>query len=380
MKKILVFSPYYPPHIGGLETHCDEFNKYLSKKKFNITVFTPRIPASSLEKEIIYSNVTVIRFPAWEIIPNYPIPKFWDNNFFILWKGLGISKYSLVISRTRFFFTSLMAGFFCKKNNVKWIHIEHGSDFVHSSNFIYTFLAKLYDYTLGRCVLKFSDIVVANSIASASFCRSLYKRDYEIIYRGIEKISIANLAVDPVFLKYSDKVKIIYVGRLIAGKGIIDLIDAVSLIKKKDWILFIVGGGPQKEEIKKYIDKKSLSQNIVMLGEKVRNEAMKLLSLSNVVVNPSYSEGLPTSIIEASMFGKAIVATDVGGTNEIVKDKVSGLLVKPKNIIELKNGIEMFLDSKSLRKSMGKKAIFQSKKFNWENSILMYLKIISKLS
>ena len=73
--KILEFCPYYPPHIGGLENHADEFNKYLSQKGMDITVFTPRLPKDASEFETRYQDVKIICFPAFEIISNYPLPK-----------------------------------------------------------------------------------------------------------------------------------------------------------------------------------------------------------------------------------------------------------------------------------------------------------------
>ena len=61
---LLVFAGYYPPHIGGLESHSDEFNKYLSQKGVDITVFTPRLPSSTAESEIRYNDVHPVKSPT----------------------------------------------------------------------------------------------------------------------------------------------------------------------------------------------------------------------------------------------------------------------------------------------------------------------------
>jgi len=117
--KIFIFCPYYPPHIGGLESHADEFNKYLSQSGIDITVFTPKLPTDAPESEIKYNNVKIIRFPAFEIISNYPLPKFWSLKFWSLFLGLFKQKFNIVISRTRFFNTSFLALFYAKIKNVR---------------------------------------------------------------------------------------------------------------------------------------------------------------------------------------------------------------------------------------------------------------------
>ena len=185
--KILIFCPYYPPHIGGVETHANEFNKYLSRHGIGIIVFTPRLPKNALEKELKYEEVKIIRFPAFEVIPNYPLPKFWKLKFWKLFCGLFKEKFDITISRTRFFNTSLLALIYAKFKKTKWIHIEHGSDFVSLYNPLFSKIAKIYDYTLGRLILKSSDKNIANSMASARFCQKIIPQKYcEVVYRGVE--------------------------------------------------------------------------------------------------------------------------------------------------------------------------------------------------
>jgi glycosyltransferase involved in cell wall biosynthesis len=234
--RILVFSPFYPPHKGGLESHSDEFNKYLSAQGTQVSVFTPRIPQDSPEREIRHDGVGIIRFPALELIHNYPLPKFWQKRFWQLWQELYTKPYDVVISRTRFFFTSLMALRFVKKTALPLVHIEHGSDFTHFNNSFKTWLGMLYDRTCGAFVLRHSDRVIGNSEASARFVYQLSGRDCTVIYRGVEKeIILATAPNDSIKKLYPEKLIIGFVGRLIDGKGVYDLIDAFSLIQHREW-------------------------------------------------------------------------------------------------------------------------------------------------
>lgn len=379
--RILVFSPFYPPHKGGLESHSDEFNKYLSAQGAEILVFTPQLPQESPEKEVRYHGVTIIRFPAIELIHNYPFPKFWTKRFWQLWQELHEKEYDLVISRTRFFFTSLMAGRFAKYAATPWVHIEHGSDFTHFNNPLKTWLGILYDRTCGAFVLRHSDHVIANSEASAHFVQKLSKRtDCIVIYRGVERETILTTPVnDTIRTLHSNKHIIGFIGRLIDGKGVRDLIEAFSSIRR-DTTCFIIGSGPEKVHLERIAKERNITDRVIFFGEKSFSETIALLKTFDIFVNPSYTEGIPTSVIEAALCHKAIIATNVGGTKEIITGTNDGFLIVPHDVTDLKDKIEQLLDNTALRSAYGEQA-FQAvvEKFDWRHSAKQYLAVFSKL-
>jgi len=365
-KSILVFCPYYPPHVGGLESHADEFNKYLSKKGYRIVVFTPRLPESSPEVELVHEVVKILRYPAWEIIPNYPLPRFWSLRFWKMWIGVCNLKFDWVISRTRFFNTTLMALFYSKMQNIKWMHIEHGSDFVKLNNTLISVMARLYDQTVGFLVIRIADKVVANSIASAKFCKEISGRNCEVIYRGVEVERIKAIKPDvEIKKKYSDKYIVLFAGRLIDGKGVGDLIKAINQIKTVNLVLMIVGDGPKKKELENMADDRT-----VFLGQKNNEELIGIMKVSDLVVNPSYTEGLPTSMIEALVCKKPVIATDVGGTREIVNEGMTGYLVSPKNVTDLAKKIEFCMNTKLVVSA-------SPNNFDWNMSINKYIRLLN---
>lgn len=380
--KVIVFSPYYPPHIGGLESHADEFNKYLSQKGADITVFTPRLPKEAPENEIKYGDVKIIRFPAFEIISNYPLPKFWSLKFWKLFSLLFEQKFDIVISRTRFFSTSLLALAFAKIKKVKWIHIEHGSDFVKSGGKFSVITAKIYDYTFGRLALKKASEVIANSNASAEFCKRLVRNmDCQVIHRGIETEKIISLPADTDLKnKYSKDIIITFLGRLVNGKGVTDLLSAIAEIAKDNFKLFIIGDGPERKNLESLAQKLRIENKVVFFGYKKFEDYIKILKISDIFVNPSYTEGLPTSVIEAALCKKAIIATNVGGTPEIITDQKSGFLVDPGNTDQLKEKLEVLINDRTLRETLGENAYNEVKdKFSWNKSIEKYLSIFAQI-
>jgi glycosyltransferase involved in cell wall biosynthesis len=380
--KILVFSPYYPPHIGGLEAHADEFNKYLSQEGVDITVFTPRLPLEASEFEERHQGVKIIRFPAIELIHNYPLPKFWLPSF---WKLLGQAarqRPDLILSRTRFFSTSLLALAYAKLKRVPWVHIEHGSDFAKFNGAFKTRLGEMYDHIFGRLVLACSDKNIANSLASSRFVETLSGRhDCQVIYRGVETETI--LQVKPnqsLRQRYVGKTLIGFIGRLIDGKGVIDLLQALANISEKDFACFIVGDGPERAALEKFIKDHNLTEKVIFFGHKNFIEAIAILKSCDIFVNPSYTEGIPTSVIEAALCQKAILTTDVGGTPEIITGKGDGIFIKPKDITALQKHLEKLLGDSALREALAHKA-FETvrEKFHWPRAAKQYLEVFNAL-
>lgn len=373
--RILVFSPFYPPHKGGLESHSDEFNKYLSAHGTEIVVFAPRLPKNSPEKEILYHGVEIIRFPAIELIHNYPFPRFWQRRFWQLWQELQEKEYDIVISRTRFFFTSLMAGRFSKRTSLPWVHIEHGSDFTYFNNPLKTWLGIFYDRTLGASVLQWSNHVIGNSQASAHFVRTLSGRtDCSVIYRGIEKEIIFDTAPNDTVRKlYPNKLIIGFAGRLIDGKGVKDLIKAFAQIQRQDSICLIIGDGPEKKPLEKITQNLGIQDRVVFFGEKSFTETIALLKTFDIFVNPSYAEGIPTSVIDAAFCQKAIIATNVGGTKEIITGENDGFFVKPHDTLDLKLRLEQLSEDSRLREIYGRQAFLKvTEKFDWQKTAQRY--------
>lgn len=276
-----------------------------------------------------------------------------------------------------------MAWRFARSQELPWLHVEHGSDFVHFHSALKSSIGKLYDWTLGRFTLRQADRVVANSLASSAFVTKLSGRtDCTTIYRGVETDEILHAPVqNEIRERFPDQIIIGYLGRLIDGKGVIHVLEALDRISDKRLACAIIGSGPERTKLETYIKEHSLENSVMLLGHRPLPEALGLMKSFDIFVNPSYSEGIPTSVIEAALLKKAIVATDVGGTPEIITGNSDGFLVPVGDIRTLGEKLQLLANDGELRRSLGLRAHDAVQNtFSWPNAVKQYLDIFKSIS
>ena len=143
------------------------------------------------------------------------------------------------------------------------------------------------------------------------------------------------------------------VGRLVSIKDYQTLLYAAKeVINRLPNVKFmLVGDGPLRRELENLAVTLEIDKNILILGS--RSDVAELINTMDLFVLTSLSEGLSNTILEAMAVGKPIIATDVGGNPEIVKDGETGLLIQPKNYKKLAESIVNLLSLSNLRKEMG---------------------------
>ena len=144
--------------------------------------------------------------------------------------------------------------------------------------------------------------------------------------------------------------------RMLWDKGVREFIDAATEIKKSGVkCKFVLAGSPDPENpvsIPEETIRQWHSKGIVEWWGQ-RNDMPEVYARSNIVVLPSYREGLPKVLLEAASCGRAIVATDVPGCREIVRHKENGFLVPPYDSKSLAEAIKILVKDSELRAKMG---------------------------
>lgn len=175
-------------------------------------------------------------------------------------------------------------------------------------------------------------------------------------------------------MREKEKLSILFPARILYDKGIIELIEAAKLLEKK-WkgeISFILAGDCD-ESNKAVVHQQDLEKLLIpsyieWIG--FRKDMVEQYLQSDIVVLPSYREGLPKSLIEACAIGRPIITTDVPGCRECVIDGYNGRLVPMKSVEPLANAIEELCESKEKRVVMGRNSRASAEKeFSLESVI-----------
>jgi glycogen(starch) synthase len=166
-----------------------------------------------------------------------------------------------------------------------------------------------------------------------------------------------------------DKPCVLFVGSLIPRKGLSLLVKAAEkIVKEQPEIKFlVVGEGPMKSQLLSSLKAANLSGNFKLLGNLDAEALVAAYNCADVFVLPSIQEGQGIVLLEAQAAAKPVVAFNIGGVNEAVKDGETGLLVTRGDPDELAAALSRLLSNEELREKMGVAARkFVSENFTWD--------------
>ena len=159
------------------------------------------------------------------------------------------------------------------------------------------------------------------------------------------------------------------IGWLLRIKGPLYLLKAMEIIWQTNpgIQLVYVGKGDLEEGLKKEAYRIGVSDKVTFLGW--RDDIPEIMQVLDIFVLPSLNEGMGRVLVEAMAAGKPIVASDVGGIPDLVKDGQNGFLVKPGDVSDLSFAIKKLLDDKKMREEMGKKGRAMAKDYSVEKMV-----------
>lgn len=363
--KLLLINNEFPPIGGGGSTVTKYALDYLVKAGHEVTLVTSRY--KDLPHREVISGAQVIRIPAIRRYKDYSSP--WELVTFGVSALIFCFFYTL---RHRVDFVqayfAVPAGWVAWKlsylRGLPYAVYFGGSDIPNANpsrfKWIYPFITPLLKAIWRRAEFR--------TVCSQDLVRLAQVEDKESKFLCIPNgVDIKRFA--PIERTKNSKVKILFIGRLIPRKGFQRVIRALPQVRERARALFeveVVGTGVAQDELDKLAEKLGVSDLIHYQGTVPYEKLEKAYQYADIFVLTSLSEGMPSVILEAMGSGLPVVASDVGGNNEIVKEGENGFLIQGDDVDTLADQLVRLIDDEELRQKMGRRGRELAQRYDWK--------------
>lgn len=235
-----------------------------------------------------------------------------------------------------------------------------------------------------RSLLRLTDGVIVSSSEEQRAWQKFYPQGRWFTARNPfvqVEVKRSNVATPPPWVLPDNTPNLLFVGRLIVEKGIFDLLEALSGMNGETrFHLLVIGSGPAEEEFKAKVQSLGLKDKVTIAGHVDETALRCAYQSANVFVLPSWSEGLPTVLLEAMDAGLPIVTTRIRGAADHLKEDVHACLVPPRNPPKLAEALAKVIASDDLRSRMGKANRDKIREFAPDATAREYLMILHQIA
>ena len=229
----------------------------------------------------------------------------------------------------------------------------------------------LFDRFAGKRIMAASARVVAVSQAAAEHAVALGAdpEHVSVALNGVDRKRFTRRDHGP----RTTQLRVALVGRLIANKGHRLALEAIADARRRgrDVTLTIIGDGPLEPEARRQVAELGLGTSVHFVG-RVTDVAERLAHV-DVLLRPSYTEGLPLAVLEALAAGVPVICTDVPGNAEAVRDGIDGFVVPIGDVIALADAMVRVADDRELLEQLAVAAEKGADRFNWDTCAAAHL-------
>lgn len=389
MKICLINSLYSPYFRGGAEVVVESIVQELITLNHEVMVITlgrKRDLLKSRQLSIyriktfnVFSFLDINERPIWLRIFWHPLDVFNFSGYFQVKKILKSQKPDLVISHNLKGLGYLIP-LAVKRSKIRHWHTIHDVQLSRPSGLIlfgqekpFLIIDKVYE-KICRFLFSSPQLIISPSNWLYSFYRrkGFFMNSKKLILPNPVNIKKIDRPVEPVAQKL--KIDLLYVGQIVSTKGILFLIQACKKLSMSNWHLTIIGSGQAEEEVKKLIGS---NDNFTFLGRVESSKVADYYRQADLTVVPSLCyENSPTVIYESLVANVPVIASDIGGIPEIIKDGFNGYTFatgNEKNLIEV---LEYFLSRPEMIAELKKNCFVSVRNYSASNYVKELLKNI----
>lgn len=243
-----------------------------------------------------------------------------------------IDGFRLIFSQLRNFNQKL------KNNRIDIVHLSSSGGFAHFRDLLFLMMAKLKNipvvvqlhYGVSDAAYQWMPLSKIALYGLCKYADNILTLDNSFSFSSEKKplLSINGMAPAPIGDLKKEKC-IVFVGWIVEEKGIFELVEQWNNLENKHgWYLKIIGPAQPVEQAR--LNDKIIDDSILYLGELEREKVLNHVAGASVFALPSHTEGFPYAILEAMQSELAILASDVGGINQIFSYGNPGIIIPPK--------------------------------------------------
>lgn len=378
---IIQVTPRFPPAIGGVEEHVYQISLELLKRGHNVTVITSNEVDGkiySLQREVMQG------------IHVYRLPLFMSKLLRELWFIPDIRRIfrhlrgDVVHVHGYRCLSSCIDVYLARFKHIPTVLTPHG--IYPPKSLINALLKLIFDRTLGRLLLNFSDRIIALSEHNIHLVLQIgaSAKKIAIVPNGVNVEEYVNLQQNKKILDElgSDGPVLLYVGRIDWNKRLEKVVESMPLILKEfPYAKFVIVGPDYAKYTNQLLDlakKLKVEHSLVITGKVPRNKLLEFYSMANVFLLPSSYEGFGLSMLEAISSKIPVIASPSGGPGDILTHGVHALLLKKTTPDEISKSVYAVLTDQQLRETLVKNAFeVVQKKYIWK-SVVDELELIYK--
>jgi PEP-CTERM/exosortase A-associated glycosyltransferase len=232
-------------------------------------------------------------------------------------------------------------------------------------------------------------VVLCNGLKKDLLNRGIKEKKISVVPNGVNLDDFRPCEPDSEYIKLwelAGKRVIGFIGSFYRYEGLDLLIDAfASLVRvNPDIVLLLAGGGKQETQLKALKRRLQLGKKIIIPGRIPHNRIAGIYAITDILGYPRYSHRLtelvtPLKPLEAMAMGKAVVASDVGGHRELIRDGHTGILFPAGNVSALAEALHRLLNDDVLRKRLEEQSSFWVRQErSWGKTTGIYADIYAK--
>lgn len=346
---------------GGAEKVLVNLVNNMDLTKFDISVITlfgGGVNEQFLRSEIHYKSIFKKMFPGNSQIMKLATPEF-------LHKWFIKEKYDIEISYLEGPSARIISGCLDRTTKlISWIHVEQHT----MQNLAYAFRNSKEAI---RCYNRFEKIICVSEFVKKDFCSILnYRGDSKVLYNTVESNRIREKALGyNNHLKNDGKIHLLAVGTLKESKGYDRLLQIIRKLYIEEYPihLYILGEGPLRKDMEKYICEHRLKDVVTLLG--YQTNPYQYIANCDLFVCASFAEGFSTAVTEALILGTPVCTVDVSGMRELLGNNNEYGIVTENSEDALYRGIKKLLDDKELLAYYKKQAQYRGNKFETQSTV-----------